>query len=745
MSDNNTYPRIVQFLPTITFGDAIGNDVLAINDTLEKAGYTCSIFAGRTDLHLKNNEAVTIKDIKDYHNDADIIIYHVSTYWDYMPKLERLNGRKIFVYHNITPPHFFEKFGDFNKTSECNKGIWQTCSYRLVPSLCLTPSAFNKAALEEIGYLCPIHILPILTEWEKEDDKSSTENLISLYKNDGYVNILFVGRIAPNKKQQDIIDAFYFYHTFINPRSRLFIVGGEEKDSNYYQAITTYPEAIGLDSVIFTGHVSDKQKAAYYRLADVFLCMSEHEGFCVPLLEAMHYKVPIIAYESSAVTETLGGAGLLIKNKKPAVIAEAIDRIQKDAKLRDTLIANGTERLADFAEAKVKSTLLKEISAFVSYHQRKKTIFFDVTVQRSTDAGTGIQRLEKEELKCFYKEESDYKVVPFYFDGKGNGLFECETGKKISPVQGDIIYSPDLSLDDTVVNKKHLDRLYQNGKTKIWFFVHDLIPIHFPETCSEKLIPAFIKWLKIIFRYTGILGNSESTINDIKAYLSKNPNIERNPDLRFGWVWSGCDFSSRFAKSTPVKQIEDCAPDDMQTRTVRLLMVSTVEPRKMYDQAVKAFHLLWDKGLDLRLDIVGREGWKVEETVNLILGSPYLDSKLFWHKGGISDEELDSLYRQADGVIVASKWEGFGLAVTEGAYYGKPLILRDISIFREIAGDHAFYFSGYEPEDLAYAVEDWLPLFKAGKAPSSKGIHLTSWQEHSEKILKILTENNTQP
>ena len=159
----------------------------------------------------------------------------------------------------------------------------------------------------------------------------------------------------------------------------------------------------------------------------------------------------------------------------------------------------------------------------------------------------------------------------------------------------------------------------------------------------------------------------------------------------------------------------------------------------MYDQAVPAFNMLKKRGADITLDIVGREGWKVKKTVNMIKGSPYFGTSLFWHKNGISDEDLARLYEKADAVIVASKWEGFGLAVTEGAYYGKPLILRDIPIFREIAGDNAFYFSGYEPEDLARAVEDWLPLFKEGKAPSSSAIRLTTWQDHTDRLLEILT------
>ena len=646
-----------------------------------------------------------------------------------MLTLSERPGRKIFIYHNITPSHFFRDYENRTVAELCKEGLKQLKALRLVPSLCLAVSAYNKADIEKTGYLCPVRILPIICQFKEQ---------AAVRKDKGdSVNILFVGRLAPNKKQNDIIEAFYIYHKNINPQSRLILLGGGEDD--YAKALKAYPRSIGLDSVTYTGHVSDSEKDAYYRDADVFLCLSEHEGFCVPLLEAMHYGIPIIAYDSSAVTETLGGAGLLLERKEPEIVAEAIDMLVTDEKLRDALVANGRERLKDFAPEKAKDILLKELKDFTDYRKKEKTLFFDVTIQRKFDAGTGVQRVEKEELKFLFKADTEYKVVPFYFDEAGKGLFDCETGQKIAPKPGDIVYSSDICLDESPKNKASLDELYTKG-VKIWFFVHDLIPIRFPETCDDALVTAFSKWLTVIVRYTGIIGNSKATIDDVKAYFRSHPDGERSANLTFGYSWLGCDFSSRFG---------NCPATEIGTKTayskeapVRLLMVSTVEPRKMYDQAVQAFDLLRERGVNVRLDIVGREGWKVENTVRLIESSPNYRSSLIWHKGGISDEELDGLYRKADVVVVASKGEGFGLAVTEGAYYGKALILRDIPVFREIAGDNAFYFSGFEPETLAGALEDWLVLYRSGKAPSSAGIHLTSWQEHGEKLIEILIGKN---
>lgn len=722
-------PHIIQILPTISYGDAIGNDCLAIRDCLTEAGYGGDIYAEQIDPKLQNNGISGIKSIHEYQDDADILICHVSVAWDYMLTLGERPGHKIFIYHNITPPHFFKDYEDPAAAERCGEGLKQLKSLRLVPSLCLADSAYNKAELEKAGYLCPVHVLPVICQF-REQAAVRKDKVDS-------VNILFVGRLAPNKKQHDILEAFYIYHKNINPSSRLILLGGGEDD--YAEALKAYPRFTALDGVTFTGHVSDSEKDAYYRNADVFLCLSEHEGFCVPLLEAMHYEVPIIAYKSSAVTETLGGAGLLLERKEPEIVAEAIDMVMTDEKLRGALVANGRERLKDFAPENVKALLLNELKAYTDYWKKEKTLFFDVTVQRKIDAGTGVQRVEKEELKFLYGLNGEFKIVPFYFDEEGEGLFDCETGLEIPPLPGDIIYSSDISLVETPKNTTSLDELYTKG-VKIWFFVHDLIPIRFPETCDDALVTAFSKWLTVIVRYTGIIGNSKATIDDVKAYFRSHPDGERSANLTFGYSWLGCDFSSRCG-IRPATETEPKTPCS-EGNAVRLLMVSTVEPRKMQDQAVQAFDLLRKRGVNVRLDIVGREGWKVEKTVRLIESSPNYGTSLFWHKGGISDEELDSLYKSADAVLVPSKWEGFGLAVTEGVYYGKPLIIRDIPVFREIAGDNAFYFSGFEPENLADAVEEWISLFSAGKAPASSGIHLTSWQEHGEKLLEILTGEN---
>ncbi|MEE1242773.1 MAG: glycosyltransferase, partial [Frisingicoccus sp.] len=217
--------------------------------------------------------------------------------------------------------------------------------------------------LIEMGYTCDIEVLPILIAF---DDYKKTPNakVLKKYEKDDYVNIVFTGRVAPNKKHEDLIAAFAYYKKNINPKSRLILVGNHLMTPGYYPRLSNYIEKLGVEDVVFTGHIRFDEILAYYKIADVFLCLSEHEGFCVPLVEAMYFDVPIVAYDSCAIGETLGGSGLLLPEKDPAVVAEAINLIMEDRELREKLIMGQRKRLEDFQHDKIKEQFLNAIRRF---------------------------------------------------------------------------------------------------------------------------------------------------------------------------------------------------------------------------------------------------------------------------------------------------------------------------------------------------------------------------------------------
>ncbi len=345
--------RIVQMLPTLAYGDAIGNNVIAISDALKAAGYDTAIYAEIIDKRLPANTAKKIKRFKD--SPDTVILYHLSTGTDLNEEIKKLKAKKVIIYHNVTPPEFWHNY-DQAQEKRCSEGVNSVKRLADTPEYCLADSAFNKQDLIRLGYNCPVDVLPILIRFADYDKKPDAATVAKY--SDGYVNIVFTGRVAPNKKQEDLITAFYYYHTYVNPKSRLIIAGAYQNSDIYCRKLKAFRDELGLEDVIFTGHIPFDQILAIYKTASVFLCLSEHEGFCVPLVEAMYFGIPIIAYDSTAVGETLGGSGLLLKEKDPKEISEAVNLIMTDDDLRKKLIAGEKERLEYFNNDRIKEQLI---------------------------------------------------------------------------------------------------------------------------------------------------------------------------------------------------------------------------------------------------------------------------------------------------------------------------------------------------------------------------------------------------
>lgn len=357
--------RILQMLPTLAYGDAIGNDTLALQDTLKSAGYETEIYAEAIDAKLGKNIAKQTEDYK--YKDDDILLYHLSTGSDLNYKITEYPCRRIIMYHNVTPPHFFRGYSPMSEKA-CADGLRAVKYLAGKTNLCLVDSAYNGKDLKDMGYRCPIEVLPILIAFD--DYKKEPDSKIIHRYDDDWVNIVFTGRVVPNKCPQDIIAAFYYYKKYIQPKSRLFLVGRYDWSNLYKEQLEKYVRKLELDDVYFTGHVRFDEILAYYYIADVFVCMSEHEGFCVPLVEAMFFDVPIIAFDSSAIGDTLGGSGLLLQDKSPQVVAEAINMVIENKKLREQILEGQRERLKDFEHEKIKKRFLEIIQRFVAGEER---------------------------------------------------------------------------------------------------------------------------------------------------------------------------------------------------------------------------------------------------------------------------------------------------------------------------------------------------------------------------------------
>lgn len=353
--------KILQILPCLAYGDAIGNDTIALDGAMKEMGYEAEIYAEAIDKRLPKSIAKTMNQWVEPEKD-DIIIYHLAVGWSYVSYIEKANCRKIAIYHNITPAHFYKGYSDAAYRA-CSLGIAEVKQLRNVFDYCLADSEFNKQELINYGYKCRVDVLPVLISFEDYYQKP-TQSIIKKYNRRG-TNIIFVGRVVPNKKHEDLIAAFYYYKKFFDPYARLFLVGACPKGDLYGMRLKDYVKKLNLKDVYFTDHIAFKDILAYYKLADLFLCMSEHEGFCVPLVEAMTFNVPILAYDSCAIKWTLGGSGIMFQEKKFVEIAVLMNRIITDQELRKQIIEGQKQRLKDFDNMEVKKMFEKYLHEFI--------------------------------------------------------------------------------------------------------------------------------------------------------------------------------------------------------------------------------------------------------------------------------------------------------------------------------------------------------------------------------------------
>ena len=353
--------KIIQLVPGISFGDAVGNDMLAMKRVLDDMGIENEIYADFIDERLPAGTAKSAEQLPVLSKE-DAVIYHMASGSRLNYVFGNLKCKRVMVYHNITPPAFFEHYDEY-AYAQCRKGYEELQWLADKTDYCLAVSEYNKQDLIRMGFTCPIDVLPIVIPFE-DYDKEPAGNILTEYR-DGYTNILFVGRIVPNKKHEDIIRAFARYQEYYNPKSRLILIGSSREGDKYKNRLIRYIQQAEIKNVVFPGHISFKEILAFYKVADVFLCESEHEGFCVPLVEAMYLGTPIIAYDAAAVASTLNGAGILMDTKDPMITAGMIDKLVKDEELKRTVLDNQKERLADFTYEKIaaqfKELLQKQV------------------------------------------------------------------------------------------------------------------------------------------------------------------------------------------------------------------------------------------------------------------------------------------------------------------------------------------------------------------------------------------------
>ncbi len=335
-----------QWVPAAHKGDAIGDSARRVRDLLRARGHRSDVFAMTIDDDLRD-------DVRPFEDPearrGDITIFHFALPSAMTEAFASVGGARVLQYHNITPAHFFAPYapGLFRLAS---LGRRELAGLAGRVDLALGDSDFNRRDLEGLGF-AKTGVMPIAVDLSKIADAPPLPALEEIL-DDELTNILFVGRVAPNKKIEDHIRLAEHYKRYVDAECRFIFVGRYDVVPRYYARVRALIDRYRMlpERFVFTGPVSDEDLATFYRMADAYVSLSEHEGFCVPLLEAMAADVPILAYRSTAVPDTLGGAGIEFFPKDLEFAAELLGSLVFDADVRERVLAGQRRRVKDFGD-----------------------------------------------------------------------------------------------------------------------------------------------------------------------------------------------------------------------------------------------------------------------------------------------------------------------------------------------------------------------------------------------------------
>jgi len=548
--------------------------------------------------------------------------------------------------------------------------------------------------------------------------------------------------------------------------------------------------------LLITGYVTDKDLALFYSQCAVFVLPSCHEGFGLPALEAMSCGAAVIGANTSSVPEVISHQDALFDPYQETAIGRKLTQVLDDATFRAELAAHGLQQARKFSWDK---SARRAISAFETLHLSKtsnpnagefknllpnlvhaiaevapddipdaetlrlahalsrihtndapKQLLVDISELMQRDAKSGVQRVTRSILNELLQSPPEgYVITPVYatvdvpgyryarqFSACFRGLTHDLDDELINNHPGDIFLGLDLQHQVVLAQSEFLTALRLDG-VKVYFVVYDLLPVLMPQFFPPHVDIVHKAWLEILSSFDGAVCISHAVADELAEWQRVNGSQRMRP-FKNTWFHLGADIEN----SVPTRGLSDDANQILETlaRRPTFLMVGTLEPRKGHAQVLEAFEQLWQSGQDVNLVIVGKLGWMVEMLVERLRRHSKLNKRLFWLEG-ISDEYLGKIYTASTCLIAASYGEGFGLPLIEAAQHKLPILARDIPVFREVAGEHAYYFNAQSTDALTQAIKKWLALYEAGQHPKSNTMHWLTWKESSEMLGKNILSN----
>jgi glycosyltransferase involved in cell wall biosynthesis len=609
--------------------------------------------------------------------------------------------------------------------------------------------------------------------------------------------VMYSGAADERKNLHRLIQAYALLPNSIRKAHQLVFIGKMPESNINDLILTAKKSGLSRDDIVITGYVEDEDLVKLYNSCELFIFPSLHEGFGIPPLEAMRCGVPVIGANITSLPEVIGWGEALFNPYDVKAISKKIKDALADESFRKDLICHGAQQVKKFSweeSARRTITALEEIDPVTAgkskvaepennlprlihaiaavipsqiseeetikiarilsrnhHGSAQRQLLVDISELVQRDARSGVQRVTRSILKELLENPPEgYAVEPVYakkgssgyryarhFTAIFRGIMNDQTDEPIEYHFGDIFLGLDLQHHVVIAQKKYLSSLRRDG-VQVFFVVHDLLPIIFPHYFLPGANVYNKEWLLVLAGCDGVVCVSRAVSNELKEWLAEN-GPKRLRELKISWSHNGADIEN----SVPLLGLPDDAAHVLKEFTLRptFLTVGTVEPRKGHAQQLGAFELLWKQGIDANFVIVGKQGWLVEILAERLRQHYELNKRLFWLEG-ISDEYLEKIYAASTCLIAASEGEGFCLPLIEAARHKLPIIARDIPVFREVAGEHAFYFKGIEPQALSEEILHWLELDELGKSPRPDNMPWLTWKQSADRLKQIIIEGD---
>jgi glycosyltransferase involved in cell wall biosynthesis len=639
-------PVIHQFHSGSAYGDAVTNAMLFIQNMLTKFGFESQVYVERVAPELKSRLNSYKKLALD---DKDVILIHHSMGHDLDDFVTGLPGKKILVYHNITPAEFFADNERFRHYAA--KGREQLKRFRPYMAACICDSRLNAAELLEIGYE-NVWELPLLTALDNLPSKPWDSNVV--HDAAETLTLLFVGRISPNKCQEDLIAIARILRIMLDQPFQLVLVGGYSRLDTYFRKLAALVKAEGLEKQVrFMGKVPDAQLYGWYRAADIFVCMSAHEGFGVPLIEAMAFDVPVIAYKSSSVPDTLGKAGIRVARKDPKAVAALISILVRDRAMKRALIEDQRRRVADFSTPVLETRFFRFLTdqgIFVpnppdpEFFSGSPPLSYQVEGPFETSYSLA---LVNRETALALDRKYPGRVGLFATEGPGDYAPDPTAVRAFPGLESLWQRGEKSSRADVVIRNLYPPRVADmDGQINLLSFAWE-----------ESMLPA--AWVDSFNRHLDGLA--------VTSRFVKKTLIDNGISLPVAVVGNGVDHMKQVSPE-PVT----LTPDTGFT----FLHVSSGFPRKGMDLLLEVFVQTFTKKDDTKLVI--KTFPNAHNTVDqqiLDLMHRYPDAPpIQVINQDLSPSQMAFLYTACHALVAPSRGEGFGLPMAEAMAYGMPVI-----------------------------------------------------------------------